>query len=77
MAGDEPVPYLNGEVPVTAETAPRGAEVSELTKDSNGQATKEPIHCDAIVSLKPFLMFETCTDLFTFQSRWLAGDSAA
>lgn len=52
MAKDEPAPYLNGEVPVTAKTAEHtnGAPaVQELTKDSATTHGGETIETDALV----------------------------
>lgn len=49
MAHGEAVPYLNGEVAVTAETAPNGAHVHESTKPAAKEETQGTIECDVLV----------------------------
>ncbi|TKA73625.1 hypothetical protein B0A55_07489, partial [Friedmanniomyces simplex] len=49
MAGDEAVSYLNDEVAVTAETAPKGAEVHESTKPAAQKETQGTIESDVLV----------------------------
>lgn len=51
MPQNDTVPVMNGEVPVTAETAPdpSKAEVHEMTKNVNGNVSHDPIKCDVIV----------------------------
>ena len=49
MAGDGPVDVLNGEVVVTSETAPTGAETHEATKPAAQEETQGTIETDVLV----------------------------
>ncbi|KAK3075968.1 hypothetical protein LTR53_000272 [Teratosphaeriaceae sp. CCFEE 6253] len=49
MAAEASVPLLNGEIAVTASTAPTSDETHELTKPASASETRDPIETDVLV----------------------------